>query len=365
MLTNKSTPRTRISASTRRDLTDQSSVDYLNRSTSFSIIGFLRNCGRMVRQFFDSDYFPEGVETVRNRPDKFEFRRCLPFLFLHVGCVAVIWVGWSWTALAVAVFLYFIRMFAITGFYHRYFSHRTFRTSRAIQFLFAALGNCAVQRGALWWASVHRHHHKYSDQEGDIHSPGLRGFWWSHIGWMTSSRNFPTDYAAVRDLAKYPELVFLNRFDLIVPALFGTALFATGSALDAILPGSGVTGAQLFVWGFFVSTSVLLHCTLFINSLAHVMGKRRFNTTDNSRNSLILALITLGEGWHNNHHRFMATARQGFYWWEIDCTFYGLKLLSGCGLIWGMRPVPKIVYDEARSARLTFPGNSVSAASAS
>ena len=309
-----------------------------------------------VRQWFDSDFFPEGAQAVREREDRFEFRRCLPFVFMHLGCLGLIWVGWSWTAVWVAVALYLVRMFAITGFYHRYFSHRTFRTSRGMQFAFAVLGNTAVQRGALWWAAVHRHHHKHADTEHDVHSPGLSGFWWSHIGWMTSSRNFPTNYGAIRDLAKYPELVFLNRFDLVVPALFAAALFAGGELLRVVAPGLGTSGAQIFVWGFLVSTVVLLHATLFINSLAHSMGRRRFDTRDDSRNSLMLAIITLGEGWHNNHHRFMGSARQGFYWWEFDVTYYMLKALSWTGLIWGLKPVPSSVYEEARTQRAAPPG---------
>ena len=302
-----------------------------------------------IRQLFDSDYFPEGADAVREKPNRFEFRRCLPFVVTHLGCLGVIWVGWSWTAVAVAAALYLVRMFAITAFYHRYFSHRTFQTSRPVQFLFAVLGNCAVQRGALWWASVHRHHHKHSDHEEDVHSPGLSGFWWAHIGWMTSSKNFPTDYRAVRDLAKYPELVFLNRFDLVVPAILGASLFGLGEVLHHFAPGLGTSGGQLFIWGFFISTVLLLHGTLFINSLAHVFGSRRFDTGDDSRNSLALALVTLGEGWHNNHHRYMAAARQGFYWWEIDVTFYLLKMLSWTGLIWDLRTVPQTIYAEAEA----------------
>lgn len=303
------------------------------------------------RQWFDSDYFPEGAEVVRSRPDRFEWRRCLPFVFLHVGCLAVIWTGWSLTAVLVAAALYFIRMFAITGFYHRYFSHRTFRTSRVAQFLFAALGNTSVQRGALWWASVHRHHHKHSDQEADAHSPVVSGFLWSHIGWMTSSKNFPTDYDSIKDLAKFPELVFLNRFDMVVPAVFGLSLYGLGAFLSWKFPHLGTSGGQLFVWGFFISTVVLLHGTLMINSLAHVFGGRRFDTGDQSRNSIFLALITLGEGWHNNHHRFMNSVRQGFYWWEIDITFYILKMLSWFGIIWDLRGVPEQIYDEASSQK--------------
>ncbi len=299
-----------------------------------------------VRQWFDSDYFPEGAEAVRARPDRFEWRRCLPFIFVHAGCLAVFQVGWSWTAVSVAAALYLVRMFAITGFYHRYFAHRTFRTSRTAQFVFAVLGNTAVQRGALWWAAVHRHHHRHSDQEEDVHSPSLTGFWWAHIGWMTSSKNFPTDYCAVNDLAKFPELVFLNRFDFLVPALFAFALWSTGALLAQFAPELGTSGGQLLVWGFFISTVVLLHGTLFINSLAHVFGQRRFETDDHSRNSLILALVTLGEGWHNNHHRYMSAARQGFYWWEIDVTYYLLKALSWTGLIWELKTVPASVYEE-------------------
>ena len=305
---------------------------------------------------YDSDYFPEGAAAVRKRPDSFEFRRCLPFVFLHAGCGAVLWVGWSWTAVAVATLLYFVRMFAITGFYHRYFSHRTFRTTRAAQFVFAVLGNTAVQRGALWWAAVHRHHHRHSDQEEDIHSPRSSGLLWSHIGWMTSSRNFPTDYRAVNDLAKYPELVFLNRFDFLIPGIFAASLWVVGVLLAQFAPALGTNGPQFLVWGFFVSTVALLHGTLFINSLAHVFGHRRFETEDHSRNSLALALITLGEGWHNNHHRYMNAARQGFYWWEIDVTYYLLKALSWTGLIWELKPVPASIYEEG-ARRLKKPVN--------
>lgn len=300
----------------------------------------------LIRQWFDSDYFPGGPEAALAKPDRFEWPRALPFVFLHGGCLLLFIVGFSWAALAVAVALYAVRMFAITGFYHRYFAHRTFQTSRLAQFLFAVLGNTAVQRGALWWAAVHRHHHKHSDQPEDAHSPGIRGFWWAHIGWMTTSKNFPTDYKTIRDLAKFPELVFLNRYDLIVPAIFGVLLYTFGALASWLWPSLGTTGAQIFVWGFFVSTVALLHGTLFINSLAHVFGKRRFKTGDDSRNSFLLAIITLGEGWHNNHHRYMSAARQGFFWWEMDVTYYLLKALSWTGLIWDLKPVPRSIYTE-------------------
>jgi stearoyl-CoA desaturase (delta-9 desaturase) len=295
----------------------------------------------------DSDYFPDGAEKVREMPERFEYSRAVPFIILHLGCLGVIWAGWSWAAVITAVVLYFTRMFAVTAIYHRYFCHRAYHTSRATQFLFALFGLTAVQRGPLWWASVHRHHHRHSDDEHDVHSPGMKGFLWSHIGWLTSSRNFPTDYDRVKDLAKYPELVFLNRFDLIGPALLFAALYGFGAALEAFAPGLGTSPWQMVVWGFFISTTVLFHATCTINSLTHCFGKKRFETGDDSRNSLLLALLTLGEGWHNNHHHFQSSARQGFFWWEIDISYYVIRLLGAFGLVWDIKGVPARVYDKA------------------
>lgn len=301
-------------------------------------------------QWFDADHVPDGAAQVRAEPDGVEWVRCIPFLILHAGCLIVLWAGWSPFAVGTAVALYFGRMFAVTGIYHRYFSHKTYRTSRAGQFLLALWGATAVQRGALWWAYHHRNHHQHSDQPEDVHSPHVHGFWWSHLGWITSRRNFPTDYSKIRDLEKYPELVWLNRFDTVVPILFATALLGAGWLLELHAPGLHTTRWQMLGWGFFVSTTALFHGTSCINSLAHLMGRRRFPTADDSRNSWILTLITLGEGWHNNHHRYMHATRQGFYWWEFDPTYYGLKLLAWTGLIWDLRPVPAAVLAEAASA---------------
>ena len=299
-----------------------------------------------VCRWLDSDYRREDLPDPASLPEKVNWQRTLPFIFLHLGCVAVIWVGASWPSIAAAVFLYLIRMFAITGFYHRYFSHKTFKTSRAVQFLFALLGNSSMQRGPVWWAATHRHHHKHSDHEEDIHSPVISGFLWSHIGWLTSMKNFPTAYKTIPDLAKFPELVFLNRYDQTVPFAYGFTMWGVGWFLESFFPTTGVTAGQFFIWTFFISTTVLLHGTLFINSLAHVWGRRRYETDDDSRNSWILTLITLGEGWHNNHHRYPHSVRQGFRWWELDLTYYGLKALSVFGIIWDLRPVPKTVLEE-------------------
>jgi stearoyl-CoA desaturase (delta-9 desaturase) len=301
-------------------------------------------------QWIDSDYTSESPEKIRAEPDRVDWMRCIPFIILHAGCFGALWVGVSPFAVWSAVALYFLRMFAVTGIYHRYFSHKTYSTSRFGQFLLALWGGTTVQRGGLWWAYHHRHHHQHSDEEDDAHSPHVHGFWWSHIGWITSRRNFPTDYSKVKDLAKYPELVWLNRFDTVVPLLFALAIFGLGWVLEIYAPGLGTNRWQMLVWGFFISTTALFHGTSCINSMAHLMGRRRFNTTDDSRNSFILALICLGEGWHNNHHRYQSCTRNGFYWWEIDITYYGLKALSWTGLIWGLKPVPDSIMEEARHA---------------
>ena len=312
-------------------------------------LGFWRVFLLTLCRWLDSDYRRDDLPDPADLPEEVNWQRTLPFIFLHLGCLAVLWVGVSWISVVAAVVLYIIRMFAITGFYHRYFSHRTFKTSRTVQFMFALLGNSSMQRGPLWWAATHRHHHKHSDHEGDIHSPVISGFAWSHIGWLTSMKNFPTAYKSIPDLAKFPELVFLNRYDQTVPFVYGLIMLGIGWLLETLFPTSGVTVGQFFIWTFFISTTVLLHGTLFINSLAHVWGRRRYQTDDDSRNSWLLTFITLGEGWHNNHHRYPHSVRQGFRWWEMDLTYYGLKLLSWTGLIWDLRPVPKAVLEEGIS----------------
>jgi stearoyl-CoA desaturase (delta-9 desaturase) len=231
-------------------------------------------------------------------------------------------------------------MFAITGFYHRYFSHRAFKTSRWCQLAFAVLGASAVQRGPLWWAAHHRYHHAHSDEITDVHSPHHHGFWWSHVGWFTTRAAFVTNLRAIPDLAKFPELCFLDRFDILVPLFFAAFLYALGVGLETFAPGLKTNGLQLLVWGFFFSTVLVYHATYTVNSLAHQFGRQRYATNDHSRNNFFLAIITFGEGWHNNHHHYPAAARQGFYWWEIDLTYYVLLLFSWLRIIWDLKPVP-------------------------
>jgi stearoyl-CoA desaturase (delta-9 desaturase) len=292
-------------------------------------------------RWFDTGSAPATDDSPQAR--RIDRVRIVPFVLMHLACLGAFFVGVSPTALAVACVLYFVRMFAITGFYHRYFSHRSFKTSRAGQFVFGVLGASAVQRGPVWWAAHHRHHHAHSDQQDDVHSPLQRGFLWSHVGWFLSRRYFAPDLSRVRDLLRFPELRWLDRYDILVPALLAVAVFSLGILLETFAPELGTDRWQLLVWGFFISTVACYHATYTINSLSHRCGRQRYRTGDGSRNNWWLALLTLGEGWHNNHHHYPASARQGFYWWEIDVTYYALRLLALLGVIWDLKPVPAAV----------------------
>lgn len=297
---------------------------------------------RVLKQWFDGHDASRGIADVDDpKAHRVDWPRIVPFLVMHLACLSVFLVGFSWVALAMMLGLYLMHMFIITAFYHRYFSHRSFKTSRAFQFIMATLGCTAVQRSPLWWAAHHRHHHAHSDKPTDTHSPHHQGFWFSHTGWFLTKSNFPTKSRLIRDWLRFPELQWLDRYDIVPVVIFAAGLFGVGELLRVVAPTWGTTGWQMFVWGFILSTVLCYHATYTINSLAHRWGSRRFATDDDSRNNLWLALLTLGEGWHNNHHHYPAAARQGFYWWEIDLTYYGLIALSKVGLIWDLKPVPE------------------------
>ena len=275
----------------------------------------------------------------------------LPYLGMHLACFTVFFVGVSPVAVGLAALLFFLRMFAITGFYHRYFSHKTFKTSRVFQFAMAVAGTSCVQRGPLWWSAHHRHHHAYSDEVEDLHSPRWLGFWRAHAGWFLTPSGALTATQYVRDWSRFRELVFIDRFHGIVPLLLAGAIFGLGAFLESTVPSWGTNGWQMLVWGFVISTVFLYHATYTINSLSHTFGSQRFDTGDDSRNNLWLAFLTLGEGWHNNHHHYPNTVRQGFYWWEIDITYYLLLGLSKLRLIRELRPVPAHVLEKSRLHR--------------
>lgn len=228
------------------------------------------------------------------------------------------------TAVLLCVGLFLIRKFGITGGYHRYFSHRSYKTSRWFQFVLAWLGGMSAQKGALWWAAHHRHHHQHSDQEDDVHSVKQQGFYWAHVGWILAPDYNDYDAKRVKDLTKFPELVFIDKFHFIPPVTLAIATYVFG----LLMTGTAMGGLMYFLWGFCLSTVILYHTTFAINSFCHLLGSRRYETGESSRNSFILAILTLGEGWHNNHHYYPHCARQGFFWWEIDPTYYVIKLLK-------------------------------------
>lgn len=259
----------------------------------------------------------------------------IPFIAMHFVPLAMIWTGASVVDWVVCIAFYVVRMFGITAGYHRYFAHRTYKVGRVLQFILAVLGSASAQKGVLWWAGHHRHHHKHSDDETDIHSPRQKGFWWSHVGWIMSRKYDETPTHLIGDFARYPELVWLNKYWIVVPTLFAVAFYLIG-------------GWSMLVVGFFVSTILLYHGTFTINSLSHIFGKRRFKTPDDSRNNWLLAIITLGEGWHNNHHYYMNSANQGFYWWEYDISYYVIRILGFFGLAWDIKTPPKSVLELGR-----------------
>ncbi len=260
----------------------------------------------------------------------------IPFVLVHLACIGAIWSGITWEALTICVALYWLRIFAIGAGYHRYFSHRAYSTSRIFQFLLAVAAQTTAQKSVLWWAAMHRHHHLHSDTEGDTHSPRHQGFLYSHIGWIFARRNDTADLGKVADLARFPELRLLYKFELL-PALALAALCFLAAGWSGLVVG--------FLW----STVLVYHATFCINSLAHVSGNAPYVTGDDSRNNWLLALFTMGEGWHNNHHAFQSSARQGFRWWEIDPTYYLLRVLSWVGLVWDLKTPPeRVLRNEQR-----------------
>jgi stearoyl-CoA desaturase (Delta-9 desaturase) len=272
---------------------------------------------------------PTPARPARPPDKRVNWPRSIPFLLVHVLCLAVVFTGITVTSVVLFFALFAARALFVTGAYHRYFSHKTYKLNRFWQFVWAFMAEGSAQKGVLWWAANHRQHHRASDTEDDPHSP-KDGFWWSHVGWILSDRYKTTDTTVIKDFAKYPELRFLNKHDWIAPWTFGVLAFLIG-------------GWAGLVVGFFWSTVLLWHLTFLVNSAAHVFGRRRYDTPDTSRNSLLIALVTGGEGWHNNHHHYPASARQGFFWWEIDPTWYFLRVCRRLGIVRDLKRPPERV----------------------
>jgi stearoyl-CoA desaturase (Delta-9 desaturase) len=285
---------------------------------------------------------PEPVGEGHGHPEEHNdivYPDAIPFILVHLAAIGVFWSGFTATSVVMCIGFYFLRMWALTAGFHRYFSHRTYKTSRVFQFFLAFLGQTSAQRGVLWWSAIHRHHHRHSDTPLDAHSPVHNGFWFSHVGWIFSPQKNQADYSTVEDLSKYPELRFIDRHAYWPAGILGVICYL-------------IDGWSGFFVGFVLSTVLLYHGVFSINSLAHVVGKKRYLTADESRNNWWLALITMGEGWHNNHHHYQSSTRQGFFWWEVDFSYYVLKVLSWFGLVWDLRePPPQVVLGEARLGR--------------
>lgn len=263
----------------------------------------------------------ENVESLR----QYKFGFVIPFILLHLLCLGVLFFSFKWQYLVLLLVNYSVGMFFVTAAYHRYFSHRSYELNRFWQFIFAFMAQASMQKGVLWWAANHRDHHRYSDTQADIHSPVQKGFFYSHIGWILTNEHDEYEPDRIKDFYKFPELRFLDRFHWIPTTILAISMYLIG-------------GWAWFFWGWVLTIIILAHSTFTINSLAHVWGSRRFDTADDSRNNFFLALLTLGEGWHNNHHHCMYSCRQGIRWYEVDVTYYILKSLSLIGIVKGIRP---------------------------
>jgi stearoyl-CoA desaturase (delta-9 desaturase) len=291
---------------------------------------------------------PETHDKPDPTQDRVEWFRCVPYILIHLGALLVFFTPFAWPCLAILLISYAARMFAITAFYHRYFSHRTFKTSRLVQFLGAFVACASGQRGPLWWAAHHRMHHRHSDTEHDSHSPHHKNFLWSHTLWFMTDYALPTFLKEIPDLAKFKELRFINRYDWIAVLFLALGCYFLGE-WAAFQAWTGMNGLSMLAWGFFLPTVLLYHATFSVNSLTHMFGKKKYDTGDESRNNWFVSIITFGEGWHNNHHFFPGAARQGFSPWEIDPTYYALRVMSLFGLVSDLRPVPAWVKDKAKS----------------
>lgn len=274
----------------------------------------------------------------------------MPLVFMHLGCLGVFLVPSNRICWFLFLAIYALHVFTLTAGFHRYFSHKSFKTSRLFQFILAFLGTMAAQKDPLWWASHHRLHHEHADQELDPHSPRHKGFWWAHIGWVMQRNLDDTRFDKIKDFSRFPELMWLNRHPFFPALLFAGLLVLFGTLAQRYFPQWNVTGLQLLVYGFFLSTVAVYHVTFSINSVAHRFGKRRYEVEDDSVNNWLLALLTNGEGWHNNHHRYSVCTRQGFKWWQIDMSYLILRLLQWCGIVWEIREPPRSIVEESKAA---------------
>lgn len=286
--------------------------------------------------------------TTLNGPQRKANAVIVGMTLFHLACLGAFFTGVSTVALIVALVLYLVRGLGVTAGFHRLLAHRAFTTGRAVQFALALAGSLAVQGGPLWWVAHHRSHHRYTETDKDIHSPKTKGFWRAHIGWMLQSASFRENSAAARDLHRYPEIRFLQRHYGWLILGQAAALYALGAALDYFYPALGTSGPQMLVWGFFISIVALWHATFMVNSVCHTWGSRPFDADDASTNNWLVGLLALGEGWHNNHHKFAYSARHGLRWWQLDLTWWFLRALRGLGLASDLKLPRAVMLERSR-----------------
>ena len=260
------------------------------------------------------------------------------FWTVQASAAAVLFVPFEWSLVGLWAASHFIRAIGLTLAFHRYYAHRAFQMNRVARFVWTFIGTAAMQKGPLWWAGHHVNHHRFADREGDPHSPLVSGLYYAHVGWFLNDarhERLEASNPVVRDFSRAPEIVFLDRFFFLPPLMLAVTMYLVG-------------GFPWLVWGFCLPTVTLAHATFAINTVNHMFGSRRFDTIDESRNNVVTAIFAAGEGWHNNHHRYQRAARNGFYWWEVDPTWYMIRLMVAVGLAWDAHPVPERIYHEAR-----------------
>ena len=263
------------------------------------------------------------------------------FWLVQVSALLVFAVPFRWAFIGLWAGSHFVRALGLTLIFHRYLAHRAFKMNRAARFVWAFIATAAMQKGPLWWAGHHVNHHRFADRDGDPHSPMVSGFYYAHIGWFLNDTKYDRverTNPVIRDFSGVPEIAWLEKYFFVPPLAMAVALFLFG-------------GLPWLVWGFCLPTMTLAHATFAINTVNHMFGSRRFETVDESRNNLVTAVFAVGEGWHNNHHRYQRAARNGFYWWEFDPTWYVIRAMAAVGLVWDIQRVPKRIYEEARAVK--------------
>jgi stearoyl-CoA desaturase (delta-9 desaturase) len=256
------------------------------------------------------------------KDERLNWTTTIVMILFHLGAVAALFV-FSWKAFAVAVFLYWMTVgLGISLGYHRLHTHRSYKTPKLLEYFFAVCGASTLEGGPIFWVATHRIHHQKSDHEGDPHSP-RDGAWWSHVGWILlgeakhNNTRLLSKYAP--DLAKDPFYVWLNNYHWVPVLVLAVILYATG-------------GIPFVLWGICMRIVVGLHATWLVNSATHMWGSRRFDTHDDSKNNWWVALLTFGEGWHNNHHAHPTSARHGLAWYEVDISWISLKVMKFLGI---------------------------------